>query len=80
MMIKKSELKSTFEFLVRNSRTAFFGFRKLRINTFSIELSSATKNVVVSLYALSAWTDVKVCLARSYPMSYQAAYRLVCSL
>lgn len=75
-MIKKSDLRSAFEREVGVKMRGLFGFK--RSCTYDIRIYGS-KTFFVALYALPLGSTPFV-VARSYPMSYKSAYRLVCSL
>ena len=82
-MIKKSELKSTFEAAVKGTKKAFFGHQTYSVDSWKVlvEAVSVTK-VCVCLFAVhkTSMGDVISCIARSNPLSPASAHQLVCSL
>lgn len=82
-MIRKSELKSTFEAVVKGTKKVFFGYNTYSVDSWKILIEdvSAVK-VCICLFAVHKGSvgDVISCVARSMPLSPASAYRLVCSL
>lgn len=82
-MIKKAELKLTFEALVKGTKKVFFGCQTYSVDSWKILIEdvSVTK-VCVCLFAVHKADigDVISCVARSMPLSPLSAHRLVCSL
>lgn len=78
-MIRKENIKSEFERLVRTEkRVCISGYR--RACTYLIKVfGEPSRSAFVGLVALPLGEHSFV-VARSYPMSYKSAYRLVCSL
>lgn len=78
-MIKASELKQAFE------REASVGVRVTPFGrrvgvTYQIHIGDAMRNTSICLLACEIGTCNRWVVVRSYPMSYKAAHRLVCSL
>ncbi len=78
-MIKKENIKSEFERLVKiQRRVCISGY--CRSCTYVIKVfGELSRSAFVALVALPLGERSFV-VARSYPMSYKSAYRLVCSL
>lgn len=80
-MVKKSAIKSAFESLCRSKEvyTSFGIFPAASINICIIPAGSLFCVSLIKAFffngELHGWTS-----ARSFPMTYKSAYRLVCSL
>lgn len=81
-MIKACSLKSEFEDRIRGGQTIWTEFGKRMISTYQIKIRSVGSRLysVCLLAAFLGDSNCHYCVARSYPMSYKSAYRLVCSL
>lgn len=80
-MIKKSAIKSAFESLCRE-KVVHTTFGKFPVYSIGIGVVAVGRSFAVTLHKTFVFNGELrdwVC-ARSFPMSYKAAYRLVCSL
>ena len=84
-MHKSSNIKSVFETIALriqcgDSFRTSLGFKRIRDGVIKI-CPVGSRLYAVCFLALHESCPVGgLCLARSYPMSYKSAYRLVCSL
>lgn len=80
-MFDKKSLKSVFETIaLRVNKLSVFNtpIGRYRFNDLSIVIKPCGKLFCVHAEGVLSWCSIS--LARSYPMSYKSAYRLVCSL